>query len=406
MRRLATALAVAGLVVCAVARADVWTVDSGGSGDYLTIQAAIDAVTTLNGDTINVAAGTYNERLNVSKSLTLLGAQTGVDPTASGVRTTPALESVVTEAGLSTPNPDVLVEIPSGVTNVIIDGFTLSGDLTNATADTSTIRCWDDDLTISNNIVDGWHGVLYKGNDYLTVDQNRLTINKGGVIVQPSAASNVVVSGNTFALGASPATDAQGVYMTGVIGAEVSGNRFEGFPNAGIKGSNLTDIEVTGNTIVNSKDGVSFWGTTTLVDISENDIYGSTRYGISIKGQDITIDCNRIANSGDIGVNIDKNVLETERVSLAGNNIMGNTNYGVYADTDVTMTVTAEDNWWGAADGPSGIGSGSGDAVGGNVDYDPFLTEPSPCAPPVPEPGVVGLLGLGVLGLVRRTRRS
>ena len=409
MGKFAVMIAVAGLILAGTVPAQAsstWTVDPGGGGHYLTIQAAINGAGV--GDTINVLAGTYNERLNVNKSLTLLGAQTGADPTGPGARTNPALESVVTEAGLSTPNPDVLVEIPSGVTDVVLDGFTLLGDPTNPTADTSTVRCWDDNLAISNNIIDGWHGVLYKGNDSLTVNQNRITVNKGGVIVQPSAATNVTISGNTFALGASPATDAQGVYMTGVNGAEISENRFTGFPNAGIKGSNLTDIDVTGNTLVDNKDGVSFWGTTTFVDITKNDINLCTRYGISIKGQDITIDCNRIANSGERGVNIDRHVIDTERVSLEGNNISGNASSGVYASAAATATmgVTAENNWWGAADGPSGIGPGSGDAVHGNVDYDPFLTSPSPCAPPVPEPGALGLVGLGLVGLVRRKRRS
>ena len=36
--------------------------------------------------------------------------------------------------------------------------------------------------------------------------------------------------------------------------------------------------------------------------------------------------------------------------------------------------LNAECNWWGASDGPSGAGAGSGDPVSTNVDFDPFLT--------------------------------
>jgi len=36
-------------------------------------------------------------------------------------------------------------------------------------------------------------------------------------------------------------------------------------------------------------------------------------------------------------------------------------------------SLNAQDNWWGAADGPGGVGPGSGDEVGEHVDYDPWL---------------------------------
>ena len=61
-------------------------------GDHSTIQGAIDAAVA--GDTVLVAAGTYVERLTISQSVVLLGAQTGVDPTPGGARTTPAAESI------------------------------------------------------------------------------------------------------------------------------------------------------------------------------------------------------------------------------------------------------------------------------------------------------------------------
>jgi CSLREA domain-containing protein/uncharacterized repeat protein (TIGR01451 family) len=45
---------------------------------------------------------------------------------------------------------------------------------------------------------------------------------------------------------------------------------------------------------------------------------------------------------------------------------------------DLDLTVVFEDNWWGAADGPSPPGgTGSGDSVVGDVDFDPFLAVPA-----------------------------
>jgi parallel beta-helix repeat protein len=59
------------------------------------------------------------------------------------------------------------------------------------------------------------------------------------------------------------------------------------------------------------------------------------------------------------------------------NDIYGNSVYGVLNDTINFVQVTATLNWWGDESGPSGIGSGSGDAVSNNVTYKPFLSYPS-----------------------------
>ena len=42
-----------------VSRASVWTVDPGGGGDFTTITEALNDAGVMDGDTINVAAGTY-----------------------------------------------------------------------------------------------------------------------------------------------------------------------------------------------------------------------------------------------------------------------------------------------------------------------------------------------------------
>jgi len=46
-----------------------------------------------------------------------------------------------------------------------------------------------------------------------------------------------------------------------------------------------------------------------------------------------------------------------------------------------TVPVDATNNWWGANDGPSGAGPGSGDSVSANVTFIPFLTAPIPGCP-------------------------
>ena len=69
-----------------------------------------------------------------------------------------------------------------------------------------------------------------------------------------------------------------------------------------------------------------------------------------------------------------------------------------------------ESNWWGATDGPSGVGPGSGDSVEenstGTVDYSPWLPNEGtpPCA--VPEPGRSALVmtALVTLACLQRIR--
>lgn len=80
-------------------------VDPGDPACYDTIQAAIDAATA--GDTINVASGTYNEKLTVNKPITLQGA---------GSSTT-----IVDGASLGEA---ILVSISNPADDITIDGFT------------------------------------------------------------------------------------------------------------------------------------------------------------------------------------------------------------------------------------------------------------------------------------------
>ena len=62
-------------------------------------------------------------------------------------------------------------------------------------------------------------------------------------------------------------------------------------------------------------------------------------------------------------------------MTLRNNNLFGNRDWGV-ENRDDTAIIDAKYNWWGVANGPSGEGSGDGDAVSEHVDFDPWLEEP------------------------------
>jgi hypothetical protein len=73
-------------------------------------------------------------------------------------------------------------------------------------------------------------------------------------------------------------------------------------------------------------------------------------------------------------------------VTVSGNSLVDNLPYAM-TNRGVGGLV-AENNWWGAADGPGPVGPGSGGLVSTGIDFDPWLV-----ATPVhscPSPGTCG----------------
>ncbi len=90
---------------------------------YPTIQSAVDAANA--GDVLSAAAGTYPESVTVTKSLTINGAQAGVDPRATGTTARSGGETIVTAPSTDIANGNLFT---IKARNVIIDGFTFDGD--------------------------------------------------------------------------------------------------------------------------------------------------------------------------------------------------------------------------------------------------------------------------------------
>ncbi len=105
-----------------------------------------------------------------------------------------------------------------------------------------------------------------------------------------------------------------------------------------------------------------------------------------------TVTCNNITNN-DVGVYVGTDTQfggtpssSTNGINVNQNNIVGNPTFGVQNDT--AFVTNAENNYWGAPDGPGPVGPGSGDKVTANVDFTPFLTTLSSCAPTAANPGI------------------
>jgi hypothetical protein len=114
-------------------------------------------------------------------------------------------------------------------------------------------------------------------------------------------------------------------------------------------------------------------------DIDNNEVYANV-LGIYFEDSFLEIDNNVFYDNG-TGINISASATAS---SINSNEFCDHLTAAILNNTG--SSVNAENNWWGAADGPGGtFGVGSGDSISANVDFDPFETEPlfpnSLCSP-------------------------
>lgn len=281
---------------------------------YGTIQAAIDAATS--GDVISVSNGTYNERLVITKSLTLQGANEA---------TTIIDGSTFTSAGRG-------ILINNGVTNVTIQN-----------------------LTVQNFIgSDGnTHGGIYAigGNNYLTIQNvtikdNRGTSTSGSGFYANGPIDNVVLDHVTSS-GHYPG--ARGIVIWNGLKSNITITNCEVFNNncCGIELQDGTASGVTmeNNLIYNNADnGIGVVG---LQGPGENLIKGNTltnngRFGIEVKNPDgsgLATGAGRIVVENNT---VTRNTAITDLRDLAGIAVMRR---GVLAgNVDIPKGVVVQNN--------------------------------------------------------------
>ena len=368
---LVIALAVVVALVGAVKAAPI-VVDSGGGGDYTTIQAAITAATA--GDTINVNAGVYDELISITKSVHLIGA----DPATTKITWTGAATGQMimlgTNAGL---------DITGGVT---IENFTIQPSIASMTDDKDLIKFRASgvggQIVIRNNVFDG-------------VDRDEGF--KG--IEESQGSSNFLIEGNTFEnLG-------YGIWSNALDTGSIVENIFQdnrggigmnpSTEAARLAGDGSRNMTIAKNQITDGVYGLLLGDGLTNIDFLCNTLSGNTTGGI---------------------VHWDYRDGLWDDIVFNNNSIAGNTEgavtYGSAGSGTLLPSATdMTNNWWGAADGPSGLYGGSGDSLWfTNAAYSPFLTAPPVCGDDgaaIPEPATLSLFGLGLAGLgaVRRRRR-
>jgi len=142
--------------------------------------------------------------------------------------------------------------------------------------------------------------------------------------------------------------------------------------NDGIDLWNVSHGTINSITSYRNHCGV-FVGKNSNIKISNCITYNNT-WGIFIGGSsDVEISKNAVYNNIQYGLYFEKT--SSNKVHYC--NIYDNVEYGIYNyDNELKHIVDATNCWWGSANGPSGAGSGSGDAVSNNVRYIPWLREP------------------------------
>lgn len=366
----------------------------GQAGTFPTIQSAIDAVPSAG--TVIVNGGDHQENLVITKGVQLIGQ--------NGARINPA-----------TGNP-IFVNNPSGSVQVIGMVFTIPAnqigilyDAVATTVQTGTIlNCsfsgglngifaQEGNFRIVGNIFIGFSGTaaVAKGVAGTTSRKLRLSSN--------SFAGNAVAGGAVQSF-SSAITTTDGIIQvddnlminvkTGILVSKCSGN-------------------VSRNEFTNAQIGMDFSDSPGVL-VEQNDFSTSASFAAAFNAQGLTTAGMRLIRSGNAivrnntfaggnggivvtqqstGVTIDANFVRNMIASPLGggsgivltlsssaeihNNNIENNAFGLSV---FGSTANATNNWWGAANGPSGAGGGSGSSISAGVPFTPFLTAPNPNA--------------------------
>ena len=339
----------------------------GAGGCYSSIQAAVTAASS--GDTINVAAGTYVEVVNVTKSLTLSGEPGAkIKPDNS----TPKYDG--------TRRPAIYINAVSGVT---VQGFEIDG--TGGEVNYGIYPFNSNNTIVKNNVVhdittlvggvadnSAGVGITYfgwgQGTDGALVQDNtvyntgRMGIWVGGM--QSSSPYNFIVSNNNtinhntvYNAWQGPTTDGGGAVQMNCPKSSIfenntihdTGLNWYGIYVAG----SSTGNSITGNEIYNNNSAIVIWSNVTFCD------WGGNPAGAP---------------------------------EAHSNSLHNNVTYGLRnVDTDSAFLVNAENNWWGCVTGPN---TDACDKTSGNVDYTPWLTSPGGGTPTQGNPNGDGVINV------------
>ena len=335
------------------------------------IQRGVNAASV--NDTINVEAGTYTGLVTVGKTVTLLGAQHGVD---ARTRNVPASQETI----LNNAEGDFQIEADS----VTIDGFTLEGVTADPNSDPAALGAaiWTNPgfsgthggTQIVNNIIEGNIAGIELDNDgtlqtkvqhNLFENNNQPGPNSGLDIEVDFSLANALIDANAF-------TNSSFVENSWAFGVEAPG-------------SNIT---FSNNTVNNHGRGLFLYETSGAA-ITGNTINGATHYGVGLFGGDSNIQVleNDLSNDArgldiedQLGGSPNSNIIANMCNSFANDTVFG---VGIVNDgvgNGYTGTLDVSMNWWGNGSGPivasnpTGTGAKIQNDFNDPINYAPWAT--------------------------------
>lgn len=352
-----TALAIGGLTIAAgsaqAAPAVELTVCASGC-DYATIQAAVTAATA--GDVVVVSAGSYTEKVTVSKAITIQGAGSGVDPatatiisgTGNGLTLSGAVDNPVIVRDLRVTGFTTGIVVGSHVT---LDGVASSGNTNYG-------------ISLNNNATN------------LTIIDSAFDANKVGLkLGSQASASHITITGSSFDdnTGQGWYSDknlASGSTLThvSITDTTFNGNGDKGFYTEKLSDATFTNVEFSnsGNTRPTQGAGLDLnlkygdYSDIALIDViaidsgTEATVNGT---GLTISARNdapsysanpatltgLSIDGGQVNGSGTgifLGFGIE------DDITVSGVDLSGN---GIALANATPSHVDASRNWWGSA---------------------------------------------------------
>jgi hypothetical protein len=320
--------------------------------DVATIQEAVDGVTA--GGVVRVRPGVYAEAVVINKGVTI---------------------ERLTETG------EVRIAPPTGATSAI----------TITTAAPVTLRGLTVDhlgLEVGTYEDYGRVGIHGTGPANVTITESTILRANFGALIENDAAvsgqrARLVVRNSTFDGGEAPRMEI-GVFAASDVDALIERNTVRRTTWSCLQVQENANADVIENDVdmCGVSGGIRVWVYGGTVNVIGNTVRNSqrsnSRFGIFFGGGAGVIERNSVVDyvqpSADPSYGAGAIRLREATVSVRFNDMSGNSHAGLRNTTPGTVDATC--NWWGAANGPSGAGGGSGDAVLGAATFVPFATAP------------------------------